>query len=260
MQELRGLGFLIWLTIRRQATGRKAIVAGVLVGLLCLATVLWARRNAPAADAEPAAQNAAVVQFARRVIMPAYLHLLLPIVILMHAVAALGDERDERTMVYLLARPLARWRLYIAKGIGVLPLALAWGLGSFWLLCLCAGPTGLHAWRLFWPAIARACIAYNSLFLLFGAIVPRPLVVAVVYSFFVETLVGSMPGTIKRISVSFHAQCQMYEYGAPIGLTVGNAAEFLPVSGTSAGLALELGAGLLLVLGAVLFHRREFWD
>src|SRR5690606_38105033 len=135
--------------------------------------------------------------------MGVYLSLLLPITALIYATAAIGEEREQRTLVYLLSPPPARYRIYLAKAAGILPATVLVGLSGFWAICQTAGELGEPAWNLFFPAIARACLAYGALFLLFGAAFPRPAVLGVVYSLFVETTLGNMPGTIKRIAVSY---------------------------------------------------------
>lgn len=257
MRELRGLAFLGWLTFRRQLAARKTAIAIVLLGMLCLATIVWSRHFHNRFHGEDASQQI-VRLFAQAVIMPVYVTGLLPVLSLIYATAALGEERDERTLVYTLIRPLSRYRVYVAKGLGILPMVLLAGLGGYALMCRCAGPEGPILWNLFLPAIARGCIAYTSLFLLFGALFPRPLVFAVCYSFFCETLLGNMPGTIKRLAISYHCRCLMFDSGAPYGIEPASSLQFLPISGSAAAWSLDLASVALLAIGAYFFHRKEF--
>ena len=261
MRELRGLAFLSWLTFRRQLAGYKSLVAFLLIGTICLLTLFYARRHFPGASAESFDEGEMrdqVARFTRRIVMLIYVRFLLPILGLIYATAALGEEREDRTLIHVLIRPLARYRIYLAKGLGVLPLALIAGVGGFWLICASAGVVGQQTWSLFWPAVVRGCIAYVCLFLLFGALLPRPAVLAVLYAFFCETLLGSMPGTIKRVALSFHCRCIMYDAGEPIGLTPFNPARFLPISGESAAWVLTLASLSLLAVGAFFFHRKDY--
>lgn len=260
MREVRGLLYLSWLTFRRQLLARKTLIAIVLIGLLCLATVVWAQRILPRIEESADPKESAVSKFSEIVVMPIYLGFLLPILCLIYATAALGEERDERTLVYLLIRPLARYRIYLAKGLGILPLVMAAGIGGFWLVCQCAEAPGATAWNLFYPAVVRGSITYACLFLMFGALAPRPLVLSIAYAFFCEALVSMMPGTIKRLAVSFHTKCMIFDVGAPYGVTPDSQLQFLPISGSAAAWVMTFASIGLLASGAFLFHRKEYRD
>lgn len=284
MREWRGLAFLAWLTFERQLATRKTLLAIGLLTMLVLVTILWARRSPPGelpvsrgtrnqgsatasrqqGDQTPTdpkrLSERRVGRFINRVVMPFYIGFLLPILCLIHATAALGEERDDRTLVYLMMRPLSRWRIYLAKGIGVLPLILLTSMGGLAAICVAIDPDGWMAWKLTWMPLLRGTVAYTSLFLLAGALLPRPVVLAVVYAFFVETLLGNMPGTIKRIAISFHVRCLIFDQGSDFGLEIPPRLQFAPISGEAAALVLDVATVGLAVLGAFLFHRREFTE
>jgi ABC-2 type transport system permease protein len=260
VRELRGLTYLSWLTFRRQLIARKSLIAIILIGLICLATIVWTQKALPRIPADAPPEDGPISKFSEIIVMPIYLGFILPILCLIYATAALGEERDERTLVYLLIRPLARYRIYLAKGLGILPLVMAAGIGGFWLICKCAGETGATSWDLFYPAVVRGSITYACLFLLFGALVPRPLVVSIAYAFFCEALVSMMPGTIKRMAVSFHTKCMIFDAGEPYGVSPDSQLQFLPISGSAAAWVMTIGSLALLAVGAFFFHRKEYRD
>src|SRR5437016_11493803 len=68
-----------------------------------------------------------------------FLGFLLPILSLSFATQALGGEREARTLVWLLTRPLPRSSIYLAKFVALLPWSLGLNLGGFALLCAVAG-------------------------------------------------------------------------------------------------------------------------
>ncbi len=296
MRELRGLVFLARLTCRRQAFSRKSWVALTLIALSCLAAGAWGwrqrasgewRRGPPApawvqrwrpdrvvvdglylALKVPDAVNAAdrdyhpnfPLRFAELFGMQLHLSFVLPMLCLLYAAGAWADERDERTLALLLARPLTPWKMHLAKAAGIAPVALAAGVGGFGLVCLAAGPAGRANWVAFAPAVAWTTLGYSSLFLGFGAALRRPLVFGAAYAGFFEFLVGNFPGTIKRLSIAFYGKCLMYDAGAPLGFQPSNRAMFLPVTASAARWTLALAALAFLALGAWLFHRREHHD
>jgi ABC-type transport system involved in multi-copper enzyme maturation permease subunit len=298
VREFRGLSYLTWQTFVRQLCARKTVVALVLIALACIAAFWWRVERAPYSAKQLARQqkvpdvvrrfwpgrlvytailvtlnapdpfgqaerefhtNATLV-FARGFVMPVYVGFLLPILSLLYAAAALGEEREERTLVYLLVRPLALWKVYLAKAVGIAPLVVATGVGGFAAICLAAGAAGAQAWEMFAPAIALACVAYSCLFLVFGALVPRPLVVGVGYALFAEFLVGNLPGTLKRLSIAYYTKCLIYEAGSPMGFQPNSRLQFLPVSGQTSEIVLTVAAAVLLAFGAWAFHRKEYRD
>ena len=115
--------------------------------------------------------------------------------------------------------------------------------------------------RSHWPAILAGSLAYCAMFHLVGAYFRRPAVVAIVYTFFLETFLGSLPGHMKRVSISFYTRCLMYDVARDYGLTQRESdAVFIPVTGTTA-LWMLLGLTVLLLgVGAVVFARQEYHE
>jgi ABC-type transport system involved in multi-copper enzyme maturation permease subunit len=288
--------FLVWHCLRRQARARQMVwIALALLGLTATVVALntasdrWGmwhwrvpRRNGPTFEqtvqaprfvprsaAGTAVQDAvlgsceAVLQqtgfyvFSSWIVFSVFLSFLLPIWSLSFATEALGGEREAGTLVWLLTRPLSRPAVYLAKFAALLPWALGLNLGGFGLLCLAAGRPGHLAFQLFWPAVAWGSLAFCSLFHLMSACISRPAVVAIVYSFFLETVLGNMPGYMKRVSISFYTRCLMFDQAQDYGLQPQKASIYLPVDGPTAWWVLVgLTVGLLAV-GTVVFARSE---
>ncbi len=187
-----------------------------------------------------------------------FVSFLLPLWSLSFATEALGGERESHSLLWLLTRPLPRPAIYLAKYVALLPWALALNLGGFALLCLAAGRPGPQALRLYFPAVLCATLAFASLFLLIGAYFRRPAIIALVYSFFLETILGNMPGTLKRVSISFYTRCMMYDAAQSYGVQPEKPTVFLPVDGTTATCVLLGLTVALLALGMFLFSRTEY--
>jgi ABC-type transport system involved in multi-copper enzyme maturation permease subunit len=193
-----------------------------------------------------------------QVLFSVYVSFLLPLWCLSFATEALGSEREAGSMVWLLTRPLPRPLIYLAKFLALLPWSLGLNLGGFALVCLAAGPPGFVALRLYWPAVFWATLAFSALFYLIGAVFRWPAVVAIVYSFFLETILGNMPGYLKRVSISFYTRCMMYDVAQAYGVQPEKPSVYLPVDGTTAWLVLLGVTGALLLIGMVYFSRREY--
>ncbi len=71
-----------------------------------------------------------------------------PICALAFGTASIGGDREDRTLVFLLVRPIPRSLILLAKFTATLPLVLGLVVGSFWLYCRLAGAVGQVAFSL----------------------------------------------------------------------------------------------------------------
>jgi ABC-2 type transport system permease protein len=197
------------------------------------------------------------IRFSRG-IFSIFVSFLLPLWSLSFGTEALGGEREGHSLLWLLTRPLPRSAIYLAKFVALLPWTLALNLGGFAILCLAAGRPGWKALQLFWPAVLCSTLAFAALFHLIGAWFRRPAIIALVYAFFLETIMGNMPGYFKRVSISFYTRCMMYDAAGTYGVQPESPSVFLPVSGTTAMLVLLSVTVLLLLAGTYLFNRTEY--
>jgi len=148
----------------------------------------------------------------------------------------------------------------LAHYLAVLPWCLMLNLGGFTLLCYAGGSVGREAFAAYWPAVLAGTPAFAALFHLIGAMVRRPAVIALLYSFFFETLAGDLPWTLKRLSVSFYTRCIMYDAALERGFSPARPEVFLPVSSMTAWLTL-IGVSVTLTLfGMWAFDRTEAKD
>ncbi|HEX5269193.1 MAG TPA: ABC transporter permease subunit [Gemmataceae bacterium] len=197
------------------------------------------------------------IRFSRGV-FSIFLSFLLPLWSLSFGTEALGGDREGHSLLWLLTRPLPRPAIYLAKYVALLPWTLVLNLGGFAVVCAAAGRPGWQALRLFWPAVLCATLAFAALFHLIGAWFRRPAIIALVYAFFLETIMGNMPGYFKRVSISFYTRCMMYDAAGTYGVQPESPSIFLPVSGTTAAVVLLAATALLLLVGTYLFNRTEY--
>lgn len=290
---VRAFAFLVGFAIRRQARVRQMV--GIAVGLLLICLLLvgaftasngWDRyewrlnrvkpytvEHLAGAVARPAADQSdymirfrqetrPLAVFSRWVVFLLFLGFLLPLFSLSFATGALGQEREGRSLVWLMTRPLPRSGVYLAKFLGMLPWCLGLTVGGFGLLCLAGGETGRRAFPLYAPGIFAGTVAFAALFHLFGALLPRPSIVGLLYAFFFETLLSELPipGTLKRLSINYYTRCLLYSAAQTQDVPVESSSLFVPVSPTTAW-AVLMGATVgLTVLGMWLFAKMEHRD
>jgi ABC-type transport system involved in multi-copper enzyme maturation permease subunit len=196
----------------------------------------------------------------RGVVFGFFLNILLPLWSLSFATEAMGGDRESNNLIWLLTRPLPRPTIYLGKFVALLPWSLALNLGGFGVLCLAGGAPGREAFRLLWPSVLCGTLAFSSLFFLIGAFFRRPAVVAIVYTFFLETILGNMPGYLKRVSINFYTQCMMYDALEPHGIRHPSPHIFLGVSGATACVILVGATAGFLALGMYWFARKEYYE
>ena len=183
---------------------------------------------------------------------------MVPVCALAYGTSSVGGDREDRTLLFLLIRPIPRWLILSAKVAASLPLTLGLISLSFRLYCWLAGPAGDLAYQLFLPAILYSTLAYLGLFHLFAVSLRHSTIVALIYALFMELLLGNMPGIVKRVAVNYYGRSLMYSLGATDGLQ--RPGWFEPISMTAAGWTLiGIAAGSLL-LAIVVFQVREYRD
>jgi ABC-2 type transport system permease protein len=285
--------FLVGFSFRQLARVKQMV--GIAIGLLlltCLVTSLFTvrfgwdrtemrlRRNNPmmiqfvaGGMAGPLIEKSALMQsilaeskplavFSRWLVFLLFLGFLLPLWNLSFATSALGSDRENRSLIWLMTRPLPRSGIYLAKFLAVLPWCLALNLGGFVLICLCGGATGRQALALYWPGILAGSLAFAAVFHFIAALFPRPAVVGLLYAFFFETILSELPvpGTVKRLSINYYTRCLMYSGAHSADVPVESDSLFVPVSNRVAWLVLIAATIVITGAGMWLFARREFRD
>lgn len=248
--RLSGSWHLAWVSLRRLVLSRQTIICGLLLTLAGLAVFAWSYRH----ERKPA-------EFIEDVLLTVYVSFLLPMFCLSFASAGVAGDREEQTLVYLLTTPLPRPWIFAAKVGAALAISLGWTIGSLAFLCYLAGKPGMESFHTVWRSVVASTVAYVALFQLFSVVFRRATIVALGYSLFLETLVGNMPGIVKRLTICFYTRCMIFESSAELGIgPTGqfNTLLFQPIPGGSAEAWLYTASALLLFAGLWVFSTREY--
>lgn len=250
---------LVWLSFRRLLWSLNTLMTlGVLA--LCAAGITVARVRRFLPLVEEGNDAIALEEFCGRFVIGLFTTIVVPLVALAFATTSIGGDREDRTLVFLLVRPIPRWLILLGKTVATLPLALGLTVGGYYALCRIAGPPGEQAFSMFLPAVYMMTLAYVGLFHLLAVLFRHATIMALVYALFIEAFLGNMPGIVKRIAVSFYGRSMMFEAGQSAGLDPPPAEWFVPVTATTASLSL-LGVALTgLLLAIAFFQRKEYRD
>ncbi len=258
MNLWRAFATLVMLSFRRLLWSASTLM--VSFPLLGCALFLLRRNYAFGSGRGFPTEQEAFSAFSEEVVLLLFVSFIMPICALAYATTSIGGDREDRTLLFLLVRPIPRWLVVLAKLIATLPLVVGLVVGSFWVYCRLAGPVGHTAFALYLPAVFYMTVAYVSLFHLFAVTFRHSTIIALVYSLFMEILIGSMPGIVKRITVSFFGKSMIFEMGADYGLEPPNPQWFVPMTTRGAGMMLVIISVVGVLLTLVVFSRREYRD
>ena len=125
---------------------------------------------------------------------------IMPIVTMTLATAAFGNELEDKTLYYLVLKPVSRISIVLAKLLAVLvvalPLVVASGVVASALVDAEARQFGMLA-----IALAAGVTAYASIFTLAGLLTPRALAYGLVYVLVWEGLLSTIVSGIGYLSI-----------------------------------------------------------
>lgn len=119
---------------------------------------------------------------------------LVPLVTLILATGAIGDEVEDKTLAYLVLKPIGRFRIVAEKFFAVVivsTLALWLGMILTWLIAArSSAPDSVDVVSSLGIAILVGVLGYGAVFLLISLVIPRALVVGIIYTVIWEGLLS----------------------------------------------------------------------
>jgi len=127
--------------------------------------------------------------------------LTLPLAALLLSTATLGDEIEDQTLVYLLLKPIPRWRVVVPKLLAtmvgvVLPIATS-GIVSSFLISGGDVSTSLATGA----GIALGAVAYCTVFCWAGLVSRQAIIFGIGYAFLWEAVVTNLFAGLRYVSV-----------------------------------------------------------
>jgi ABC-2 type transport system permease protein len=173
----------------------------------------------------------------------------LPLVALVFGTAALGSELEDGTAVYLLAKPVPRWRVMVAKMAVAATLTIALIVPATVASSLLAGGSTATTFG-FAVAAALGGAAYAVAFVALSAFTSRALVAGLGYTLLWEgALSGLLEGTrflsVRQATLGVAAELSGVSPGVP------------PLEFSTSIMMLALVFGVSIVLGSLRLARFE---
>lgn len=187
-------GVILWLTLRQLLAQRRTLLLVILAALPVALAVLF-RVTGGSVEESP--------DFPVGILSHFIVGLVLPLTALVVGTAALGQELEDGTIVYLIARPLPRWQVVLAK-LGAAWIVTASVVGASVLasgLVMLLGEEGMDLLPAFLAAVAIGALAYSALFVTLSVRFGRALIIGLAYVFVWEAVMSQFISGVRFLSV-----------------------------------------------------------
>jgi ABC-2 type transport system permease protein len=195
------------------------------------------------------------------------INLMAPLAAVIVGSAVLGEEIEDRTITYLLTRPISRPAILIGRWLASATLLVVLFAASAAALAAIAESYPDRGERYAIPetlgaslvvASALAVFTYSALFSTLGVFFKHPMIVGLAYAFTIEGFLANLPGKNQSLTVQYYLRCYLLEGHASAWKHLD---EFVPRDPVSADEAVRWLLGIALVAltaGALALRRRQF--
>jgi len=125
----------------------------------------------------------------------------LPLAAAILSTAVISQEVEQKTIVYLLTRPIPRWKLILLRTVAAM--TVTFGITALTLLVLAQSTVGITNAMLMRDLVAAAVgsAAYVSLFVFTSLIINKSMIVCILFAFVWESSAQVIPGDLYRLTV-----------------------------------------------------------
>lgn len=183
---------LTYRLLLRQLVSRGRVLALLAVGL-AVAAVAWAVGSSSDVTDPLEASVGVIAGLGFTVVVP--------VVSLVFATAALGDAREDGTLVYLWLRPIDRWPVVVGAWLAALTVSLPLTLGPLALAAVLSGEAGTIFGATMVASVVGV-VAYSAVFLLVGLLVKNPIVWGLGYVLIWEGVISAFGSSAAQLAIS----------------------------------------------------------
>ena len=206
VRKNRGLA-MIELTIRSILFDRKTMALAAILVLLLAVPLLWHKY------ADPQGENVAMDFFVGIMAM-IYLQFIVLYTCFLYASALLTAETEDRTMTYLISRPIPKTEILLYKYIGYLvsmftlfaiPIIL-----NYIILAIYGGAgdilRNLDVLAYILGGVFLAVMVWGALFIMLAAYFKNPLMPGFFYCLIWESFVANLGGSLPKATVTYYVR------------------------------------------------------
>lgn len=183
----------------REYLRARRVLPWLLLALLCLLlAAVWSRLNPGSAQVDRYANVSSMLVFR-----------LLALASAIFTTAIVSQEVEQRTIVYLLTRPVPRWRLLLTRYVASVITVSVVGVFAAIVTSIGAYGGGFASNPLLGKdllALVVGAFSYGALFLFVSLLFNRALIICALFAFGWESSIPSLPGDMYRLSVYSYLQ------------------------------------------------------
>jgi ABC-2 type transport system permease protein len=240
---------VIFLLTVRQIAGQKRTLLMLLFAALPVAIAIIYRISADEVDR---------VEFvANGLLSGLVVAIVLPLTALIFGTAALGAEIEDGTVVYLLAKPIPRWRIIVPKLLAawIATAALVFIAAAVAGTIAIAGEPGASVVPAFAIAVVIGAFVYCCGFIMLSVLTSRALIVGLIYVFLWEAVVNGLFKGTRFLSV------RQTTLGIADALTNVSKLDFeARISGGTAAMLMVIAIGVTLYVATRRLSRFEIGE
>ena len=187
----------------RQLAGIRRLLIVFLLAMLPVVLALVIRLFAPSDETEPG-------DFVTGIIDAILVAGILPLVTMAVATSSFGNELEDKTLSYIMLKPLPRWKIALSKIVAPIivagPLVVVSGVAAAYI----GLDSGFKTPLAVGAALVIGVITYSAVFTWAGLITTRALSFAIVYVFLWEGAISSLIGGVRYLSVRGYTLAAMH--------------------------------------------------
>ena len=193
-----------------------------------------------------------------------FVRFIVPVLGVFYGTSLIADEVEDKTITYLFTRPVRRAAVVLGKYLAYLVCTFGVVLPSvvivyFLLVPFSAIPGSFVAFATDLGILAVGLAAYGALFAMVGAVIPRPLVVGLVFVFGWEQAALLMPGYLRRFTLAYYVQALVPHSMPSDNVVTLLQAVFTETPGAlTCLLSLAVASAVSLVIACRAVERREY--
>ena len=196
------MGPVLLLSLRQLAGVRRLLIVSLLA-LLPVALALVIRLFAPSNEADAG-------EFITGIVDTLLVAGILPLVTMALATASFGNEIEDKTLSYIMLKPVPRWKIALPKMIAPIlvagPIVVISGVAAAYI----GLDSGFKTPLAVGAALLVGVVAYSAVFTWAGLITTRALSFAIVYVFLWEGVVSTFISGVRYLSVRGYTLAAMH--------------------------------------------------
>jgi len=193
----------------------------------------------------------------------------IPVIALVVGSAAVAEEVEDRTITYLITRPIPRGAILVGRWMAGLCLVLALSILSAYLTYRIADGVG-HVEERYPPlpedilnrllgVVALACITYSAIFAALGTFMKHAVIAGLAYTSVIEVFLANLPGGNQALTIQFYLKSYLLAETPELAARYQEEFKFLDLAPPGDALRqLLFIAAVALALGLWRLSRREF--